>query len=247
MTSYSGASKIVRFNWPWFVLAVLITVVAVLLLHTGALDGPSVVVAAAVLFASGFWLLASLVVSHYVYDRSPVSRGEWLHGVDPATVRRAVVFHAGQNEASAALARLPASVTVQAFDFYEPTRNGTPSLIRARALAERRDVGIVPDAIPLNDGTLDLGLVVFAAHEIRREHERVTFFRELARALASNGRVLVVEHLRDGWNVLAYGPGALHFLSRRTWIRSFRRGGLTLLREVSCTPFVRVFELGKAS
>ena len=137
------------------------------------------------------------------------------------------------------------SAEIQSFDFYDPAREATPSLKRARALAERPGASIARDKIPLNDGALDLCLTIFAAHEIRQDAERVAFFREIARVLAPTGRALVVEHLRDGWNFLAYGPGFCHFFSRKSWQRSFADAGLKLVREEASTPFVRVFELGR--
>jgi len=246
MSKYSGLWKIARFNWPWYAAAVATTAAGILLLQSGALGGRWSALGTTGLFVANFWLLVSLAVSHYVYDRSAVARGAWLDRVEPTSVHRAAIFHAGQNEASEAVARVLLSADIQTFDFYDPERNGTPSLKRARALAERHAVAIVPDKIPLNDAALDLGLIVFAAHEIRRDEARAAFFRELARALAPTGRLVIVEHLRNGWNFLAYGPGAFHFLSRKTWRRSFADAGLKLLRETSCTPFVRVFELGKA-
>lgn len=246
MSTHAGLWKIVRFNWPWYAAAVATTSGGVLLLRSGVLSGPGSALVAAGIFAANAWVLGSLSVSHYVYDRSGVSRGEWLHGVASASVRRVAVLHAGQDEASEAVARLLPDAEILVFDFHDPTRNGTPSLERARALADGRAVAMAPNKIPLNDAALDLGLVVFAAHEIRRAEERAAFFRELARAMAPTGRLLIVEHLRDGWNFLAYGPGAFHFLSEKSWEQSFRDSGLELLRAASCTPFVRVFELGKA-
>jgi hypothetical protein len=247
MTTYSGVLKIARFNWPWYAAAVATTVTGIFLLRSGVLGGPWTTLGTTGLFLANFWLLVSLAVSHYVYDRSAVSRGEWLRNVDTTAVRRVAIFHAGQDEASDVVARVLPAADIKAFDFYDPSRNGTSSLQRARTLTDSHGVSIAPDSIPLNDSMLDLGFVVFAAHEIRDRDERSVFFREVARALAPAGRILVVEHLRDVWNFLAFGPGAFHFFSRRTWGLCFSDAGLKPLRESSCTRFVRVIELGKAS
>jgi SAM-dependent methyltransferase len=241
----AGAMKILRFNWPWYAGALAVIVAGSVLAGSGLLNATAAALVAAILVVAGFWLVASLAVSHFVYDRSSVSRGEWMNGVDASRIRSAAVFHAGVNEADGAvLRRLPAAA-VRTFDFYDASRNGTPSLVRGRSSAESDGASVPFDRIPLADGALDLGLVVFAAHEIRNAADRAGFFRELGRALAPGGRVLVVEHLRDAWNLLAYGPGAFHFLSRATWRRSFSDAGLRVVREAPCTPFVRVFELGR--
>jgi len=245
VTSLAGVTKIARFNWPWYALAVAVSVAGLLVIGSGALPKRWVALAVVGLVVADFWLMASLAVSHYVYDRSPVSRGGWLAGIEPARVRRVAVFHAGEDEASEAAIRCLPGARIDVFDFYDPAGVGSPSLERARALADTHARAIAPDAIPLADGTLDLGLVVFAAHEIRRPESRTAFFRELARVVAPGGRIVVVEHLRDVWNFLAFGPGAFHFLSRETWVGGFASAGLAVLGERACTPFVRVFELGR--
>lgn len=246
MTAYSGVLKIVRFNWPWYAGAVAATAAAILLLRSGVLPGLLASVVLAALIGANVWVLLSLAVSHYVYDRSRLRQGAWLDGVDATRLRCVVVLHAGQDEASDTAARLLPSAEIKTFDFYGAC-NGTPSLKRARALAPKRDLVINSNNVPLKNETLELGLVVFAAHEIRDDVERAGLFRELRRVLAPTGRVIVVEHLRDGWNFLAYGPGAFHFFSEQKWRRSFANGGLKLMRETSCTRFVRIFELAKAS
>lgn len=245
MSEFSGVLKIVRFNWPWYLGAIAAAAAGVLAIASGALAGPWTALATSGLFVAAFWMLVSLAVSHYVYDRSSVSRGEWLASVDTGFAGRAAIFHAGQDEASQIVAALRPSARVVVFDFHDTGRAGTPSLERARRSAPGRPAAIDLASIPLAENALDLALVVFAAHEIRRDAERASFFREVARTLTENGRVLVVEHLRDTWNLLAYGPGAFHFLSRRSWMRSFEAAGLEVVRETSLTPFVRVFELAR--
>jgi hypothetical protein len=246
-TPYSGVLKIVRFNWPWYLGTVVASAVGILLLTLGTMDRPWAFLVIAGFLVADLWLVVSLAVSHYIYDRSPVSSARWLRSIDTTCVRQAAIFHAGQDEASDVVARALPWAQIHSFDFYDPVRNGTASLRRARALAERDDAPIASDNIPLKNQTLDLALVVFAAHEIRQDTERAAFFRELGRALTPTGRIVIVEHLRDVWNFLAYGPGAFHFLSGQTWCRSFANGGLKILRETPCTLFVRVFELRKAS
>lgn len=244
--AYSGVLKIARYNWPWYAAALAANAALLWLLRDASVSGAARLAAAAALAAADFWLCASLAVSHYVYDLSPVARGAWLDGIaDDA--RRAAVFHVGEDEASAALAARFPRAERAVYDVFDPARHRAPSLARARALAPRAPgtVAAAPEALPLPDGGLDLACVAFAAHELRDEAGRVAFFRELRRALSPSGRVVVVEHLRDAWNAAAYGPGVFHFQSRVTWLRTFSAAGLSVARESRRTPFVAVFELSR--
>jgi ubiquinone/menaquinone biosynthesis C-methylase UbiE len=84
---------------------------------------------------------------------------------------------------------------------------------------------------------VDAAFVVFTAHELRRAESRERLFRELARVVRPGGEIVVVEHLRDWRNFLAFGPGFLHFLPERAW----RTASLRIARTFTITPFVRVF------
>jgi hypothetical protein len=248
-SSFHGVGLIVRFNWPFYVVAVAVNLVVGALLVASLLPRPLGLVAIAAAGVSDGWLLVSLVVSHYIYDRSGVARGDWAQGLAAASVDTAAVFHAGHDEASAVAREELPGVSVQVFDFFDPTRNTEASLRRARSLAgdAARATPIKVDAVPLESGSLSLGCIVFAAHEIRAAAERTTFFQELSRVLAPGGRLIVVEHLRDGWNALAYGPASLHFLSRGAWLRTFMAARLVIRHESRITPFVTVFELERAA
>ena len=244
MSGYTGVLKIVRFNWPWYAGAVLMTAALATVLTLSTLPALCQMLAWALIGLADGWLLLSLVVSHYIYDRSAVARGGWLDGQTAGQERTHVaIFHLGQDEASAHTARLLPTATIRIFDVYHSEHSGSPSLARARTLAVTASTPAVFNQLPLADGSIDLALVIFAAHELRHDGVRADFFRELARIIGPGGRALVVEHLRDGWNLFAYGPGFWHFLGRRTWLQTFALAGLQVAHETSLTPWVRRFQL----
>lgn len=248
MIRFEGVGKILAFNYPWYLGALALNGAAWFAWRSVAGNAPVAGGIALAAAAADFWLIASLAVSWYVYDVSPLARGAWLESLDPGRIRSAAVFHAGQDEASRAAARRLPGAELRAFDFHRPGKNGTLSLRRARASAgETGAVRMEGYRPPLGAGSLDLALLAFSAHEIRDAEGRATLFRELARVLSGTGRILVVEHLRDGWNLAAYGPGAFHFLPRSAWLRAFADGGLRVAREKACTPFVRIFELERGA
>ena len=97
--------------------------------------------------------------------------------------------------------------------------------------------------LPVPNGTIEAALLLLSAHELRTDEARIALFTELRRVLGPGGRVVVAEHLRDAANFLAFGPGFLHFHSRRTWTRCFARTRFDIHAEFPITPFVRVFVL----
>jgi SAM-dependent methyltransferase len=97
--------------------------------------------------------------------------------------------------------------------------------------------------LPAAAGTIDAVVLPLSAHELRTAAARRALFGEIRRVLAPGGRVVVVEHLRNLANVAAFGPGALHFHSRRTWAQCFSEAAFVVCREFPITPFVRVFVL----
>jgi SAM-dependent methyltransferase len=128
-------------------------------------------------------------------------------------------------------------------------RRARRSELRRARLAEAREAsegGPEPvdyRHLPVQTGTIEAALLLLSAHELRTDEARTALFTELRRVLGPGGRVVVAEHLRDAANFLAFGPGFLHFHSRRTWKRCFARTRFDIHAEFPITPFVRVFVL----
>ncbi|MBA3935923.1 MAG: methyltransferase domain-containing protein [Planctomycetes bacterium] len=235
--------NVLRFNWRTYGAAVL----AVAALGVAAaLAGPPwrpwcLLTLAAIVVPS----LLSILVTHHVYDRSGLYAFPWLDRPGEGDLETIVTITAGFDETSPALRPRYPRAALRVLDFHDALQRVEPSLRAARLLhpptpgSER----VAPAALPLPSASADRIFVIFAAHEIRDQPTRLAFFRELRRALKPHGRVIVMEHVRDLANVLAYTIGALHFHSRAAWRRAFAGAGLRIDREVACTPFVTTFIL----
>jgi SAM-dependent methyltransferase len=182
-----------------------------------------------------------------VYDRYPLYRLAWLSRNLSARPRRWLHLHAGLDEIGDALSAVFPSTEGRIADFFDPAEMTEPSIRAARALAAASAPHVDWRDLPFPAATFDAVFLIFAAHELRRTESRLGLFREAARVLGPPGELVVVEHLRNWPNFLAYGPGFLHFFPARSWRRTAAAAGLTLRRSESLTPFVRLFVFGRTA
>jgi SAM-dependent methyltransferase len=212
-SKYRGVAQIVAYNRTFYATSALaICASAIAMFWTP----PMARIAIAVFLAAAFyWMVASLLASHWIYDRSSLYSLDWL------TVRPAywLSIHAGLDEMS------------------------EPSIARAREMSGPDRLQAVSwRRLPAGEAVFDTIFLIFMAHEFRRAEARLVFFGEVARVLAPHGCVVFLEHLRDLPNFLAFGPGFFHFQSRQTWLSTLHAAGFEIVRESKITPFVRVFE-----
>lgn len=240
-----GVRQIVRLNWPFYAAAAGLVAVAELGVVGLRLNSG---VRAALHVASALacaWIAASLAVSWVVYDRSRLSRWEWVRETLSFRPRTWLNLHSGFDESTPAVRRLFAPSTGRVFDIFDPAEMSEPSIARARRLCPP---AVRPESVdfrnlPAAGASIDAAFLFLSAHELRTDAARGSLFAELHRILTPSGRVIVAEHLRGLANFAAFGPGFLHFFSRRTWARTFARAHLAIDREFSITPFIRVFVL----
>jgi SAM-dependent methyltransferase len=243
-----GVRQIVRFNWPFYVVAGA----ALLIAPPAIAHLPLPVAARVVLYAitglAALWVVTSLIASWIIYDRSPLMRWDWLPRALGFTPGAWINIHSGLDESTPALRALFGAEHGRVFDMFDPVEMTEPSISRARPAEARKASEGGPESVdfhrlPLANGTIEAALLLLSAHELRTDQARVALFTELRRVLGPGGRIVVAEHLRNAANVLAFGPGALHFHSRRTWTRCFSRTRFDIHAEFPITPFVRVFVL----
>jgi hypothetical protein len=239
--------KILRFNWPFYARTsgVVVAVWVIALFVPPAWRAQLLIGSLPALW----WICTSLLVSHYIYDRSSLYSMSWLSHCMSRSPQRWVNIHAGLDEMSDRLAGLFPSARGCILDIHDPHEMTEPSIAEARRITHASIPATSADwrALPLADRTFDTAFLIFAAHELRRPEARAQLFREAARVLRGDGEMVVVEHLRDWANFLAFGPGFLHFLPERAWRQAATAAGLRIRRRVALTPFVKIFVLRRCA
>lgn len=238
-----GVGNIVRFNWHFYLSAVIAVFIAASILQT--LSGVLYSILSSLLIIIVLAMVVSLVASAYIYDISSLYSLHWLH-IPRELVQAGIVnIHAGFDESSESLRRKFSKAPFAVFDFYHPEYHTEVSLKRARKAypAFPDTQRITTDNVPVPEHSVGVFLLLFAAHEIRKDDERIIFFRQLQSALHPEGQIIVVEHLRDWKNFLVYTVGFFHFHSRKTWEHTFSKAHLAIVSETKITPFVTVFTL----
>ena len=241
-TPYQGLAQIFDYNRPFYLRTAAGAGAAVIL--SGYLPMPFRIVILLATATAAFWTCSSLLVSHYVYDRSGLYRLHWLPRCLSWPPRRWINIHAGLDESSCAIASMFPGSQGQVLDIYDPRKMTAHSIKRARRVAEVATPACRDDLFAADD-EFDAAFLIFAAHELRQHEDRVRLLGEVARVLRSGGELVLVEHLRDCANFLAFGPGFLHFFSKRTWEAGPTAAGLPIRLHATVTPFVHVFVLQK--
>lgn len=245
--SFDGVCAVARFNWPFYAVAAAVLAgcaVGLLFIRMPWMQVGLVMVG----MGCFYFIFVSLGVSHWVYDCSDLFRWKWLEralrGVIPG---RMVFCHSGFDESSGMLAEKFPGADWRILDHHDPRWMNEPSIRRARRLFPPvgGTVAAPFDAWPVESGWANVVFGLLAIHELRTVDDRAAWFCEAGRCLCEDGRIVIVEHLRNSANFLAFGPGFLHFHSQEAWGESWGNAGLTLQDEFRLTPFLKVFVLRK--
>jgi len=240
---FQGVLNILSFNRHFYVygLAVLILIIISNLLYSW----PNYIFLLTI-SAFIYGLIMPLIVSAYVYDFSGYYNFKWLKNLNLEDSKEIQLLNinAGFDETSFILKNLFPQSDLKAFDFYNAEQHTEPAIIRARkvSLVYPNTQQIKSNLIPLKDNSVDIIFLLSAAHEIRSFEEKVQFLKECHRLCKPNGRVIMVEHLRDFPNFLAFSIGFTHFFSKRVWKTAFKEAGFSSINETKFTPFMSIFD-----
>lgn len=236
---FQGVLNILSFNRHFYAYGLLVLFVIILLFRL--FEWPDLwlwIVFTAFLYG----LIMPLIVSAFVYDFSGYYDFTWLKGSTEA--KQIVNINAGFDETSFILKRIFPNSELNVFDFYNAKQHTEPAIVRARkvSLVYPNTRQIDSKSIPMEDKSVDLVFLLSAAHEIRSFEEKTIFLKECHRICKPNGKVIMVEHLRDFPNFLAFTIGFTHFFSRAVWKKAFFNAGFHSITEIKFTPFMSIFE-----
>jgi hypothetical protein len=242
---WQGMISIARFNWPYYATAFVVLIASLALVFL--LPGHRMkLVCSIISAAAAYFLFVSLGVSHFIYDRSDLYRWGWLdRALSGSKMNQAVFCHSGFDEASAQLRQNSDVAQWQILDHFDANQMTEASIRRARAIFPPTPGTRSSryDAWPVAAQSTDVVFGLLAIHELRSVAERTAWFAEAKRCLRKDGRVVLVEHVRDMANFLAFGPGFVHFHSPASWRRCWEIIGFRSVDEFRVTPFVRIFVL----
>lgn len=243
---FQGVLNILSFNRHFYYFGLI--VLAALIASQLFIEWPTILFWI-IIISFIYGLLMPLLVSAYVYDFSGYYYFQWLSGLpykqpDPKEI---VNINAGFDETSFILKEKFPGAELKVFDFYNAERHTELAIIRARkvSLTYPNTQQIASDAIPVKEGTVDMVFLLSAAHEIRSHKEKVAFLKECNRICKSDGKVIMVEHLRDFPNFIAFTVGFTHFFSRSTWKKAFLSAGFSKCEETKFTPFMSIFKCSR--
>jgi len=240
---FQGIVNIIRFNWHFYIMAiVLIAILLVLANYTNSTFKLFINTSCFLLFLTIF---ISLLVSYYVYDLSGFYNFNWI----PNDTQKISILNinAGFDETSELLIAKFKNSDFLALDFYNSKKHTEISIKRARKAYPpySNTMHINSSKIELANSSVDKIFVILSAHEIRNIEERIHFFKELNRILKPKGTLIVIEHLRDFANFMAYTIGAFHFYSKASWLNTFHKANLKMTKQIKNTAFISTFILEK--
>ena len=240
--TFQGVSNIILFNWHFYGLSIVVILTLLLIsyqVHLALIISLLQLSSLLILLVT----LSSLLTSFYIYDISGLYKFKSiLTDNQKLTV---INIHAGLDETSLLLQQRFKNSEIVILDFYDPNVHTELSIKRAREKHQPHPatIKIETKKISLEDNSADKIFMIMSAHEIRDKTERILFFKELNRLLKPGGELLIIEHLRDLPNFLAYSIGAFHFHSKPTWLTTFKKSGFLLDSEMKYTPFISSFKL----
>ncbi|WP_080779480.1 class I SAM-dependent methyltransferase [Chryseobacterium phocaeense] len=239
---FQGVLNILSFNRHFYIIG--IGVLALITASHQIFEWPDLlywIIIAAFLYG----LITPLIVSAYIYDFSGYYEFQWLKdcSIDESKAKNILNINAGFDETSYIIKDKFPQAHLKVFDFYDAKRHTEPAIVRARKVSI-----VYPDtqqihtgSIPLPDQSVDIIFLLSAVHEIRSHEEKIIFLKECRRLCKTDGKIIMVEHLRDFPNFLAFSVGFTHFFSKAVWRNAFINAGFASFKEVKFTSFMSVF------
>lgn len=248
---YSGTVSTLLYNWPIFLGGLSFSIIV--LTVSAFLPAPW----HWFFLIAGIGVLALLVIilaaTYVVYDagsQHEYDRLAELGGVAQANV--VLDITCGKLRGSRGLLAHFSSGHYFLFDLYEASKMNDQALARARQMEPPLEAGhriyrrpAQPANLPVPHHWADVIYCSFSLHELQDAADREAIFKEFARVLKPEGRLLIAEQGRDWLNFLTFGPGVLSFFSPATWRRHIEQAGLEIQHQERWRGLVNLWVVGR--
>ena len=239
---FKRALSLARYNWPLYAVSCFSILLGIAIASIPSISGSIRIVALVAASVAAWYTIASFAAFHAMFDRSGFLSGNWLTSCVKSPPKRCLQLSVSLEETTLPIERVFPEAECVNFDLFDRSVMTEPAVKRARASTKPNSTPVATlDSLPLVNEHCDLTVITLAAHEVREPSLRESLFQELNRVTKPQGRVVVIEHLRNAAAFLAFGPGLFHFFPRAEWMRLAETASLNLESEFKITPFVHVF------
>ncbi|KUJ55574.1 class I SAM-dependent methyltransferase [Chryseobacterium aquaticum] len=239
---FQGVLNILSFNRHFYIFGIAVLAIIII---SHQIFRWSDIVFWIIIISFLYGLIMPLLVSAYVYDFSGYYNFKWLKKckIDESEVKQILNINAGFDETSFIIKNNFPNADLNVFDFYDAEIHTEPAIVRARkvSLVYPNTQQMKSNSMEISDHSVDLIFLLSAVHEIRLNEEKIQFLKECHRVCKPNGKVIMVEHLRDLPNFFAFSVGFTHFFSKKIWKNAFKNSGFTTFEEIKFTPFMSIF------
>jgi len=231
---YSGTVAVLLYNWPIFVGIIGLGLVT---LTAGAfLAAPWNYLLIGVGIMALLLVISVSVASFIVYDWGRTHEYDRLYELGQLANATVVIdITAGKLRGTRGLLSRVKTGHYFIIDIFDPAKMTDQALRRAREMeppleADRRIYRRTasPNQLPIPHNWADAVYCSFSLHELPSASDRAAIFAEFTRILKPGGRLVMAEHGRDCFNLLAFGPGVFSYFSPACWTRLITDAGLVI-------------------
>jgi hypothetical protein len=236
---FQGVINVFKFNWHLFAFAIVIIILNFIVIYFT--DS----------FFDKFFLLInyliivlifnSLFITYYVYDYSDLYSLEYFK-IDKN--KKIINFITGFDEISEIAVHKFKPNQYLILNYFDSLKEPKVSIVRANKNYELKDFDEIKDFKIIENKHFDYFICFLSLHEVRNEKHRIALLNKMYNSLKDDGKVFIVEHLRDINNFFAYNIGFFHFLTKKSWINSFKNSNFKFT-ESKVNPFISLFILNK--
>lgn len=242
-SKFQGVKNIINFNSHQYKAALVFILISFIFYSINFLNLKIIFLILIILIS--FNVLSSIIFSYIIYDKSDLYRFDRIRfSGENLTILN---ITAGFDETTEILKNKFPNSEILVLDFYNEEAHTELSIKKARKVYPQSEdvIKINTTDINLRDNFADKIFLIFSLHEIRNREEKINFINELYRVLKDGGEIVIIEHLRNLNNFIAYSVGFFHFYSNNYWRKVFKESQFTEIETFKINSFINLYTLKK--